>query len=80
MRKDVHASVAAAEKRAQHPADNADQNRTPERAAKSVHVKSANEPRHPVQHQSVYDENEKAEREQNQRRAENKQHRTHESI
>ena len=44
MGEDVDTAVAAAEKCAQQPADDADQNRAPERAAKAIDVKSATIP------------------------------------
>jgi len=58
MSEHVHPSVTAAKERAQHPADNADDNRAPERAGKSVNVKTYYDVRHNEQHQAIYDQNE----------------------
>jgi len=58
MREHVDVPVAAAKERAQHPTDNADDNRAPERAGKSVHVKTNYDVRHNEQQQAIYDQNE----------------------
>jgi len=58
MGENMDTSVTAAKERAQHPADNADDNRAPERAGKSVHVKTNYDVRHNEQHQAIYDQNE----------------------
>jgi hypothetical protein len=80
MRQYMYAAVAAAEKRAEQPAHERDNDGPPERAAKAVDVETGHDTRHDEQHQAVYDENEKTKRQQNQRRAQQQQHRPHKSV
>ena len=58
MGKHVHASVASPKERAQDPADDADDNRAPECAGKSLNVEPDHDAWHEEEHQAVYDENE----------------------
>jgi hypothetical protein len=58
MGENMDTPVAAAKERAQNPADNADHNRAPERAGKSLNVKTYYDVRHNEQHQAIYDQNE----------------------
>jgi hypothetical protein len=58
MREHVDTPVAPAKERAQYPADDADNNRAPERAGKRINVKTDNDARHNEEHQAVYNQNE----------------------
>jgi hypothetical protein len=80
MRQHMHVAIAAAEKRAQNPADDADNYRAPERTPKALHVESDYDTRHYKQQQAVQDENEKAERNENKRRTEDQQERANKRI
>ena len=72
--------IAAAEKRAQNPAHEANQNCAPKGAAEVIDVKAVHEILHEKKHQAIYDEDEKPEREHNQRRHEQEQNRPQESV
>ena len=69
MRYRVDAPITATEERAQYPTDQANQDRAPKSAPEAVDVKSGHETWHPEQHQGVDDEDEKAKRNEDQRRA-----------
>jgi hypothetical protein len=58
VRQNVHASIASAKERAQHPADDPDQERAPEGASKTLDMKTTYDARHPVEHQSVHNKDE----------------------
>ena len=64
MRERVDAPVASAKKRAQNPADNADDNCSPKGTPKTLHVKSDHDTGYEEEHQGIQDENEKTQRQQ----------------
>src|SRR5262249_17527296 len=73
MRERMDAPVAAAEKRAQDPTNQADNDRAPERAPEPFHVKAPDEVRDNKQHETIHDENKKPQREQDERRAQDQE-------
>jgi hypothetical protein len=80
MRQDMHFPVASSKKRAQKPADNADQNSTPECTPEILDVKSNHHARHPIKHQRIDDQNEKAKSDKDQRHSQDKQDRAHKGV
>jgi len=70
MREHMNVSVASTKKRTQNPTHYADHNCAPESAPKTVHMESNHNTRHDEQHQTIQDENEKAQGQQDKRRAE----------
>ena len=75
MRQDVNATVAPAEKRAQEPADKRDNDRTEDRAPKTVHLETRHDFTDQLQHERINDQNKKAERHQDERNTKKEQNR-----
>ena len=65
MREDMNASVAPTKKCTKNPAHDTNDDRAPEGTPKTVHVKSDHDTGHEEQHQTIQDENEKAQSQQN---------------
>ena len=57
MRQDVNSAVAPAEKGAQEPADDTDQDRPQKRASEMIDMESDDHARHPVQHEGIDNQN-----------------------
>ena len=62
MRQDVHASVATTEKRAQDPANDRNDDGTPEGTPKRIDMETNDNTRHDKEQQAVKDQNEKPKR------------------
>jgi hypothetical protein len=60
MRQDMHSAVAPAEKGAQEPTNDTDQNRTPKCASEVINMESHDHARHPVQHEGIDNQNEES--------------------
>jgi len=80
MRQDVNPPIAPSEKRAQHPADNSNENRAPESRTKTVDVKTGDKRWHEEKEQSVHHQDKKSQRNENERRAQEEEHRPHKCI
>ena len=80
MGQDVDAAVAAAEKSAQKPADNADNKSTPERAPKTVDLKAGHDMWNHEEQEAVHDQDKKTECKKDQRGPEDQQNRANESV
>jgi hypothetical protein len=80
MRENVYASVASTKECAQNPADDADDNRAPERAPKTIHVESHHDARDHQKHEAIHDQDEKPQGHQNKRYAEDQQNRADKRV
>jgi hypothetical protein len=80
MRENVYTSVAPAKKCAQNPADDADDNRAPERAPKAIHMESHHDARDHQKHEAIHDQDEKAQGHQDKRHAEDQQNRADKCV
>ena len=66
MREHVDAPIAPAKERAHYPADDADNNRAPERAPKAGDLKTWHYLANEFQHQRIDNQNKHAQRDENQ--------------
>ena len=80
VRQGMNPAVASTKKSAQHPAHDADQDGAPERASKTVDVKTVHELVHQEEHETVNDEDENPEGENNQWCHEEQKDWTQESV
>ena len=72
----MHAPIASAEERTQHPAHNTDQDRAPKSAPETVDMKSVHKLVHKQEHEAVHDKDENAEKEMQKRKRDAERERT----